>query len=132
MADRRLVDYNIGRLRDKNPAVRVKSIGELRLLNDPAGWEAIEQLYKADQDLEVRQAAQAALVDYYLSRLQDSDDTVRLKTIANLRQIGDPAALTALEQVFRADANADVRKAAQEAGYEIFVKSRKNTASTTS
>jgi len=125
MADRRLVDYNIGRLRDKSPAVRVKSIAELRLLNDSAGWEAIEQLYQTDQEPEVHQAARAALVDYYLLRLQDSDDMVRLKTIANLRQIADPGALAALEQVYHADSNADVRKAAQEAGLEIFVKNRK-------
>jgi HEAT repeat protein len=128
MADRRLVDYNIGRLRDKNPAVRVKSIGELRLLNDPDGWEAIEQLYHSESDLEVRQAAQAALVDYYLPRLQDGDATVRMKTIASLRQFSDPAALTALEQVYHADPDADVRKAAQDAGLEIFVKNRKASA----
>jgi HEAT repeat protein len=127
MADRRLVDYNVGRLRDKNPAVRVKSIGELRLLDDPAGWEAIEQLYRADREPEVHEAAQAALVDYYLFRLQDSDDAVRLKTIAELRHIADPAALTALEQIYHADPNADVRKAAQEAGLEIFVKNRKTS-----
>ncbi len=125
MADRRLVDYNIGRLHDKNPAVRVKSIGELRLLDDPAGWEAIEQLYQADHEPEVHQAAQTALVNYYVLRLQDSDDAVRLKAVAVLRQMADPATLTILEQVYNADTNVDVRKAAQEAGLEIFVKNRK-------
>ncbi|MHB8629007.1 MAG: HEAT repeat domain-containing protein [Aggregatilineales bacterium] len=125
MADRRLVDYNISRLHDKNPAVRVKSIGELRLLDDPAGWEAIEQLYQADHEPEVHQAAQTALVNYYMFRLQDNDDAVRLKAIAELRQMSDPAALAVLEQVYRTDSNADVRRAAQEAGLEIFVKNRK-------
>ncbi len=126
MADHRLVDYNIGRLHDKNPAVRVKSISELRLLDDPAGWEAIEQLYQTDHEPEVHQAAQAALMDYYLLRLQDGDDAVRLKTVAALRQLGDPAAMGPLEQVYHADPNADVRKAAQEAGLEIYVKNRRN------
>ncbi len=65
------------------------------------------------------------LVTYHLERLKDKSAQVRLKTIAELRLIGDPAALEALESLYRNDPDAEVRKAAQEAGREIFLKNQK-------
>lgn len=65
------------------------------------------------------------LIDYHILRLQDKNPEVRLKSIQELRLIGDPSALEALEQVYRSDSDLDVRKAAQEAGLEIFRKQKK-------
>ena len=65
------------------------------------------------------------LVEYHIMRLQDKSMEVRLKSINELRLIGDPAALEPLEQLYRGDPEAEVRQAAQEAGREIFVKNRK-------
>lgn len=56
----RLVEYHIARLQDKNPAVRLKSIRELALLGDKAALAALEQVYRTDDDPEVRRAAQEA------------------------------------------------------------------------
>ena len=64
------------------------------------------------------------LVEYQLERLKSKNPEIRLKSIAELRLLADPLALEALEQVYRTDPEADVRKAAQEAGYEIFVKNK--------
>jgi HEAT repeat protein len=65
------------------------------------------------------------LVEYHIMRLQDKSMEVRLKSITELRLLGDPAALEPLEQLYRNDPEPDVRQAAQEAGREIFVKNRK-------
>jgi len=64
------------------------------------------------------------LVEYHIMRLQDKSMEVRLKSINELRLIADPAAMEPLEQLFRTDPEAEVRKAAQEAGREIFLKNR--------
>ncbi len=66
MPDRRLVEYHIERLKNKNPEVRLKAINELRLLGDPAALEALEQVYKTDEEVEVRKAAQAAGREIFL------------------------------------------------------------------
>lgn len=56
----RLVEYHIARLQDKNPDVRLKSIRELALLGDQAALPVLEQVYRTDEDPEVRRAAQEA------------------------------------------------------------------------
>jgi len=65
------------------------------------------------------------VVEYHIGRLKDKNPDVRLKSISELKLIGDPAALEPLEEVFRSDAEADIRKAAQDAGLEIFMKKKK-------
>ncbi|MFQ3536641.1 MAG: HEAT repeat domain-containing protein [Aggregatilineales bacterium] len=60
------------------------------------------------------------LVEYHIQRLNDKDPAVRLRSINELRLLGDPAALPALERVFRSDDDPEVRKAAQRAGREIY------------
>ena len=65
------------------------------------------------------------LVDYHIERLKNKSAEVRLKSIEELRLIGDPAALEALENVFRHDSEPTVRKAAQHAGREIFMKTQR-------
>jgi HEAT repeat protein len=65
------------------------------------------------------------LVAYHIERLKDKNVEVRLKSINELRLLGDPAALDALERVYHSDTEAEVRKAAQEAGREIFFQHKK-------
>ena len=68
-----------------------------------------------------------SLVEYHIARLQDKNAEIRLKSINELRLLGDPAALEPLEQLFHNDPEPQVRKAAQEAGRELFLKSRKTS-----
>lgn len=62
------------------------------------------------------------IVSYHLARLQDKNRDVRLKAIQELGLLGDSDALEPLRDVFKNDADAEVRKAAQEAGRVIFLK----------
>jgi HEAT repeat protein len=64
------------------------------------------------------------LVAYHIARLKDRSADVRLKSIHELAELGDPAALDALQETFRSDSDLEVRKAAQEAGRAIFLKSQ--------
>lgn len=65
---KRLVEYHIGRLQDKNPDVRLKSINELELLGDPDSLDALQQVFKNDSEPEVRKAAQEAGRAIFLKR----------------------------------------------------------------
>jgi hypothetical protein len=56
----RLAAYHIERLKDKDPQIRLKSVNELLLLEDPTCLDALEQLYRFDPDPEIRKAAQEA------------------------------------------------------------------------
>lgn len=56
----RLIGYHMGRLKDKNPAVRIKSIEELALLEAVDALETLEHIFRTDPDPAVRQAAQEA------------------------------------------------------------------------
>lgn len=60
------------------------------------------------------------IIAYHIKRLRDSRADVRLEAIRELEEIGDPMALQALEEVFRTDADASVKAAAQQAGKSIF------------
>ena len=64
------------------------------------------------------------LVAYHIARLKDRSADVRLKSIQELAELGDPEALDALQETFRIDTDFEVRKAAQEAGRAIFLKSQ--------
>jgi len=67
---KRMVAYHISRLKDKSPAVRLKSINELALLGDAAALEALQDVYKTDDDAEVRKAAQDAGRTIFLKQKQ--------------------------------------------------------------
>lgn len=69
----------------------------------------------------------AKLVAYHLERLKNNLVQTRLDAINELRLIGDPRALEALEALFRNDPEEEVRKAAQQAGREIFMKAREKS-----
>lgn len=57
---KRIVEYHIGRLQDKNPEVRLKSISELALLGDSEALDPLRAVYENDPITEVRKAAQDA------------------------------------------------------------------------
>jgi HEAT repeat protein len=57
---KRMVQYHIARLGDKNPDVRLKSIKELELLEDTDALEPLRELYDRDENPDVRKAAQGA------------------------------------------------------------------------
>jgi HEAT repeat protein len=57
---KRIVEYHIGRLQDKDPNVRLKSINELALLGDADALEALQSVYQNDSDARVKKAAQEA------------------------------------------------------------------------
>lgn len=63
---KRVVEYHINRLTDKNPETRLKSIKELELIGDVAALDVLQEIYKSDEDVEVRKAAQAAGRSIYL------------------------------------------------------------------
>ena len=62
------------------------------------------------------------LVAYHIARLRDKSPDVRLKSIAELKLLADPAALDVLQALYRSDPDLQVRRAAQEAGRIIFLK----------
>ncbi len=66
------------------------------------------------------------LVEYHIARLKDRNAEVRLKSIQELADLGDPEALDALRETFRSDIDFEVRKAAQDAGRAIFLKAQDN------
>jgi uncharacterized pyridoxamine 5'-phosphate oxidase family protein len=62
------------------------------------------------------------LVEYNISRLQDKRRDIRLKSIEELRLLGDLEALPALEEIYRTDDDPEIQTAAQNAGKEIFLR----------
>lgn len=64
------------------------------------------------------------IVEYHISRLQDKSIEARLKAIEELVLLEDLDTLDALQEVFKTDADEEVRKAAQQAGREIFLKAK--------
>lgn len=59
-ADKRVVAYHIGRLKDKRVAVRLESISELADLGDTEALPVLEEIYHSDEDAGVRRAAREA------------------------------------------------------------------------
>ncbi len=68
------------------------------------------------------------VVEYHIARLKDKRASVRLDAIHQLELLGASEALEVLRQVFHEDDDKEVRRAAQEAGRNIF---RKVNGSTT-
>lgn len=64
------------------------------------------------------------LVAYHIARLTDKNAEVRLRSVQELAELGDPDALETLKALYRDDPDAVVRKAAQEAGRVIYVKNQ--------
>jgi HEAT repeat protein len=120
---KKLVAYHISRLQDKSRDVRLKAVNELIILmEDQDALEALGKVYENDSDEEVRKVAGLA---YHKLHLQNGSKSSRLRAIVNLETLGDPSVLQMLQDIFQNDADAEIRKAAQEAGRSIFVKQRK-------
>jgi HEAT repeat protein len=68
------------------------------------------------------------IVAYHIARLQDKNPEVRLKAISELSHLADQDSLDALRQVFETDTDTAVRKAAQEAGRNVFLKLKEQEA----
>jgi HEAT repeat protein len=64
------------------------------------------------------------LLEYHLSRLKDKNPQARINSIQELVHLGDSSVLEALQEVYKTDPDEEVRKAAQKAGREIFMKTR--------
>ena len=64
------------------------------------------------------------LVEYHVSRLKDKSPEARIKAIQELVLLEDISVLDALQELFKNDPDEEVRKAAQQAGREIFVKAK--------
>lgn len=60
------------------------------------------------------------ILAYHLSRLQHRSPEIRLESIQELAQLGDPAALEPLAEAYKNDPDPDVKRAAQDAGRTIF------------
>lgn len=67
---KRVVEYHINRLKDKNVDVRLKAIQELELLADPAALEPLRVVYDSDENTDVRKAAQEAGRSIFLKNRQ--------------------------------------------------------------
>lgn len=70
-ATERLIAYHLARLQDKNPAIRVRSIEELALLEATEAYSTLEQIFRTDPDEGVRRAAQEAGRSLYLKMRQN-------------------------------------------------------------
>jgi len=66
------------------------------------------------------------LVEYNIMRLSDKSTEIRLRSIEELRLLGDEAALPVLEDTFRNDLEEEVRAAARRAGADIYKKNHPN------
>ena len=66
------------------------------------------------------------LVTYHIARLKDRRADVRLNAIHELAELGDPEALSALQELYKTDSDLEVRKAAQEAGRLLFIKQQQS------
>lgn len=64
------------------------------------------------------------IVNYHINRLKDKRPEIRLEAIRELELLADPAALEPLKDLFDADSNTEVKKAAQSAGRSIFLKNQ--------
>jgi HEAT repeat protein len=64
------------------------------------------------------------IIEYHISRLKDKSPEIRTKAIQELVLLEDISAMDALQDVFKNDTDEDVRKAAQQAGRELFLKAK--------
>lgn len=69
----RMIAFHLERLKDKNAAVRLKSIEELTLLGATGALEALENVFRSDPDETVRLAAKKAGRTLYF-KLKEQDD----------------------------------------------------------
>jgi len=66
-----VVDYHVGRLKDKSAAVRARSARELGLIGDAAALPALEECYRNEPSVEVKKAIQEAGQAIYARNLKN-------------------------------------------------------------
>jgi HEAT repeat protein len=71
---KKVIEYHISRLQDKNPAARLKAIKELELIGAHEALEPLKALFQNDPDNEVRKAAQAAGRAIFLKNQQSKSE----------------------------------------------------------
>lgn len=72
---KRIVEYHISRLSNKDPNIRLQAIQELALLCDADAMDALQDIYENDSEENVRQAAkQAGREIFRVSRLKNTGD----------------------------------------------------------
>jgi HEAT repeat protein len=69
-------------------------------------------------------SATERMIAFHLSRLEDKNPEVRIKSIEELVLLEATQALDALEAVYRNDVDESVRLAAQKAGRTLFFKKK--------
>ena len=70
---KKIVEYHISRLSNKDSAVRLKAIQELELLCDDDAMAALQEIYENDPDDTVRLAAKQAGREIFRNNLKNSD-----------------------------------------------------------
>ncbi|MCS6834691.1 MAG: HEAT repeat domain-containing protein [Anaerolineae bacterium] len=75
MARQRLVEYHLGRLKDKRAEVRIEAINELLQLDAVEALDTLQELYRNDPDAEVKKAAQSAGRTLFLKSRQQSSES---------------------------------------------------------
>lgn len=68
--------------------------------------------------------SKSRVIDYHLSRLNDRRPSVRLDAIQELLLLNSTEVLDKLKEIYEQDDDPEVRKAAQVAGREIFLKNQ--------
>jgi len=71
---KKVIEYHISRLQDKNPGVRLKAIKELEIIGAQEALEPLKSLFQSDPDNEVRKAAQAAGRAIFLKNQQSKSE----------------------------------------------------------
>jgi len=76
-------------------------------------------------------SSQDKIVDYLIARLQDNRPDVRLKAIQELDALGAKAvaAVGALKSCYDKSDEKEVKQAARETGYKIFMAAKEDTES---
>lgn len=60
MIPKKVIDYHLARLKDKNPTVRLKAIQELELIGAQEALDPLRLIFDNDPDEAVRKAAKSA------------------------------------------------------------------------
>jgi len=76
MPVKKIVEYHINRLKDKNAELRIKAIKELELLADPDSLQALQDVFESDDNADVRKAAQKAGRTVFLKNNDASENNV--------------------------------------------------------